>query len=93
MILNPDFGYFGLVILPSRFLMLIVFPWMLLAAPFVLIWEAMPEPVIGTVVLGLLGLVVGLTLFRKIRHMLLSFGLSQIVLVIVTLRLLLTRHT
>jgi cellulose synthase/poly-beta-1,6-N-acetylglucosamine synthase-like glycosyltransferase len=93
MILNPKFGYFGLVILPSRFLMLVVFPWMFLAAPFVLLLESLLEPVVGAITLGLVGIVGILFFDTKFRHMFLSFGLSQIVLAIVTLLLLLTRHT
>jgi cellulose synthase/poly-beta-1,6-N-acetylglucosamine synthase-like glycosyltransferase len=94
MILNPAFGYFGLVILPSRFLVLFVFPWMLLAAPFVLLWESLLDPITGTIATGIVGLATCLILFApKIRRMLLYFGLSQILNVIANLRLLLGRQT
>jgi cellulose synthase/poly-beta-1,6-N-acetylglucosamine synthase-like glycosyltransferase len=93
MVLNRKFGSYGLIILPSRFLMLIVFPWMLLAAPFVLIWEAMVQPMVAPIALALMGLVGLLLLHPKTRIAFLSFSLSQFILVIVTLRLLLKRHT
>jgi cellulose synthase/poly-beta-1,6-N-acetylglucosamine synthase-like glycosyltransferase len=92
MILNRKFGSFGLVILPSRFLMLIVFPWMLLAAPFVMLWESLIQPSVGAIALSLLGLIIVLLLHPKTRSMLLSFAMSQFILVIVSLRLLLARH-
>ena len=93
MILNPRFGYFGLAILPSRFLMLVVFPWMLLAAPFALLYEMLLQPPLVIQAAIVLGATCILLLGRKTRDLLLSFGLSQIVLVIVTLRLLLGTHT
>lgn len=93
MVLNPKFGSYGLIILPSRFLMLIVFPWMLLSAPFVLIWETLVQPTVAPITLAFMGLVGLLLLHPKTRIAFLSFSLSQFILVIVTLRLLLKRHT
>jgi len=90
MVLNPSFGYFGMVIVPSRFLLLIAFPWMLLCAPFIILWESMSNPFPAFIVLGLA--VVAL-LFSKSRYSVLAFALSQIVLVMASLRLLLRRHT
>jgi len=94
MILNPALGYFGSMILPSRFLTLFVFPWMLLAAPFVLLWESLLEPIIGTIAIGIVGLAVCLMLVApKIRFMVLYLALAQILSAIAALRLLLGRQT
>jgi cellulose synthase/poly-beta-1,6-N-acetylglucosamine synthase-like glycosyltransferase len=90
MILNPNFGYFGMVIVPSRFFLLIVFPWMLLCAPFIIFWEAVSDPLPALI---LIALAMGALLFKKSRYLLLTFALSQIVLATASLRLLLKRHT
>lgn len=90
MILNRKYGYFGLLILPSHFLMLIAFPWVLLVAAVTLSLEALYAPLLGLVILGCIG--VGL-LLKQSRYLLVSFVLSQIVLTIASLRLLLGRHT
>ena len=90
MLFNPKFGIFGMLIAPSHFLMLIVFPWMLLASPFVLLWDSISMPELGLVVLGLAGVAL---LHPKTRYLVLSFVLSQIVLAIATLRLLFRRYS
>lgn len=90
MIFNPEFGSFGLLIAPSRFLILIVFPWMLLSAPFVLLFESLTTPYLGLSVCALVA--IGLV-YRRTRYTILSFALSQIVLAVATLRLLFRRHT
>ena len=89
-IFNRKLGYFGLLIAPSRFMMLIVLPWVLLSSAFVLLIESLSQPLIGGGVLALA--LVGL-LYKRTRYTLLSFILSQIVLAIATFRLLLRRHT
>lgn len=90
MILNRKFGYFGMLIAPAHFLMLIVFPWMLLAAAIVLLWYSLSAPVLGLVVLLLAGVAL---LHPRTRYLVLSFALSQIVLAIATLRLLFRRYS
>jgi cellulose synthase/poly-beta-1,6-N-acetylglucosamine synthase-like glycosyltransferase len=90
MIFNPKFGSFGLLIAPSRFLMLIAFPWMLLSAPFVLLFESLSNPYLGLLVCALTGM--GLV-YRRTRYVIVSFALSQLVLAAATLRLLFRRHT
>lgn len=90
MILNPKFGYFGTLIVPSRFLFLIAFPWMLLCAPFVLFWESLSQPLLGAAVLAL---VLVFLLHGRTRYALISFALSQVAAVAVGLRLLLGRYS
>jgi biofilm PGA synthesis N-glycosyltransferase PgaC len=90
MILNSKFGYFGMLIAPAHFLMLIVFPWMLLVAPFILLWGSLSTPQLGLVVLALAGVAL---LHPRTRYLTLSFALSQIVLAVATLRLLLGRYS
>ena len=90
MMLRRKFGYFGTLIAPSHALILIVFPWMLLIAPFVLMAESLNNPLAGAIVLSL-GIVA--LLYGKLRYRFLSFVFSQIVLGIATIRLLLRRHT
>jgi len=90
MVLNRKYGYFGLLILPSHFLILFVFPWMLLVAGLGLIMEAFYAPLQGLVVLGSVGVAL---LVGRSRYLLISFVLSQIVLTIAGLRLLLRRHS
>ena len=89
-ILNRKLGYFGMLIAPSRLLMLVVFPWVLTVATFILAAELFSNPLIGLVMLGL---VAAPLLLKKTRYVFLSFLLSQVVLVIATLRLLFRRHT
>ena len=90
MILNPKFGYFGMLITPSRLLMLIAFPWMLLIAPFAILVETLAEPLIGLI---LLGLALMCAVHRRLRYTLVAFALSQFVLAIATLRLSFRKHT
>ncbi len=56
MFLNPKYGAFGILIAPSRLLSLIVFPWMLIAALFVLHYESIFDPLLGAALLILVGL-------------------------------------
>lgn len=90
MLFNPKFGFFGMLIAPAHFLMLIVFPWMLLASPFVLLWDSISMPELGLVVFSLAGVAL---LHPKTRYLVLSFVLSQIVLAIATLRLLFRKYS
>lgn len=90
MVLKPSFGYFGLLIAPSRFLMLLVFPWLLILATMILVIESLSNPWLAVI---LLAPSCTSLLLRKTRYTFLSFVLSQIVLAIATLRLLLRRHT
>lgn len=90
MILNPKFGYFGLLIAPSRLLMLLVFPWLLLIASVVLAIDSLSNPWPAVILLALAGVAL---LYRRTRYTFLAFVLSQIVLVIASLRLALRRHT
>ena len=85
MILNPRFGIFGLLIVPSRFLMLILFPWMLIIGGASLFFASLYDPFLGLLVLLLLGL--GLAI-RRIRYTLFSFIISQFALAVATIRLL-----
>jgi hypothetical protein len=89
-IFNRKLGYFGLLIAPSRLMILIVLPWVLLTGALVLLVESISQPLpgVGILALALVGL-----LYKKTRYTLLSFILSQIMLVIATLRLLMGRHT
>jgi len=89
MLFNRKFGLFGMLIAPSRLLMLIIFPWVFLVAPFLLLWESLSEPLLGISLLlvALVGLVP-----RRTRYSLISFCLSQIVLAAATLRLLFRKH-
>jgi cellulose synthase/poly-beta-1,6-N-acetylglucosamine synthase-like glycosyltransferase len=90
MILNRKYGYFGLLILLSHFLILFVFPWLMLLAAVAFILEALYAPLLGIMVLGLLMLVL---LLRRSRHLVISFIASQVVLIIASLKLFLGRHS
>ncbi len=90
MMFKRKFGYFGMLIAPSRALMLILFPWMLLAAPFVVLVESLYTPISGAIVLLIAAVAL---LVKRLRYTVLSFGLSQIVLAVATLRLLFRKHT
>jgi len=90
MALNRKFGYFGMLIAPSRFFSLILFPWMLLLAPIALLIELFTDPLVPSVMFALLGVAL---IVKKTRYILISFLLSQVVLAAGTLRLLFRRHT
>jgi len=90
MIFNRKYSYFGLLILPSHFLMLLIFPWVLLIAAGAIVLQSLFAPLLGLVALALVG--IGL-LVKWSRYLMISFALSQLVLAIAGLRLLLKRHT
>jgi biofilm PGA synthesis N-glycosyltransferase PgaC len=90
MIFNRKYGRFGMLIAPSRLLMLIVLPWMMIAAPFVLLLESLFNPIPAAILLAMAGVTL---LVKKTRYTLVSFILSQIVLSIASLRLLTGRHS
>lgn len=90
MIFNSRFGAFGLLIAPSRLLMLVVFPWVLLSALFVLFLESFSDLYLGLLFCVLVGIGLG---YRRTRYPILAFALSQVILVVATIRLLMRRHT
>ena len=90
MIFNPDFGYFGLLIAPSRLLMLLIFPWVLLIASVILTIESLWNPWPAVVILAMACVAL---LLKKTRYTFLSFILSQVVLAIASLRLALHKET
>jgi hypothetical protein len=90
MAFNREYGVFGLFVVPSRILMLIIFPWMLLLGALVFAWISLSRPLLGA---GALVLAVAALCNGKMRYAILSFVVSQVALVIATLRLLFRRHT
>ena len=90
MAFKRKFGYFGVLIAPSRFFSLILFPWMLLFAPVALIIELFIDPIVPAVMLALIAAAL---VFKKSRYILVSFLLSQVMLATGTLRLLFRKHT
>jgi cellulose synthase/poly-beta-1,6-N-acetylglucosamine synthase-like glycosyltransferase len=90
MVLNRKYGIFGLLIAPSRVLMLIVFPWLMILWPFIMLWQSLSQPIVG---IGCLAIVLLALVGSRARYLVLSFALSQIILAIATLRLLFKRHS
>ena len=90
MIFRRRFGYFGLLIAPSRLLMLLVLPWLLLVGLVTLAVESFSNPWPAVILAALGGIAL---IYRKTRYTFLSFVLSQIVLTIASLRLMFRRHT
>ena len=90
MMLSRKYGYFGLMILPSHFLMLMVFPWVMVVSAVGLAIAAWYGKLLALAILGLFG--AGL-LPKASRYLLISFAVSQLVLCIVTLKLLRGRHS
>jgi biofilm PGA synthesis N-glycosyltransferase PgaC len=88
--LNRKYGYFGKLILPSHFLILIVFPWLMLFALALVLFETIYAPLWGLVILMLAGITL---LPKRTRYLSISFVLSQIVLIIASVRLLFGRAT
>ena len=90
MAFRRKFGYFGMLVVPSRLFSLILFPWMLLLAPVVLVAELFIDPLVPALMLALIGAAL---IPKKSRYLLISFLLSQVMLAAATLRLLFRRHT
>ena len=85
MIFDHGLGLFGDLIVPSRFLMLMIFPWLLILGGIIMCIACVYEPVLVPPILFLIGLC---SVIRRLRYTFISFVLSQFVLAIAVVRLL-----